>query len=177
MFKPARGFTLIELLVVVAIIGIVGVIVLTTNGSFGEDQKLKNGSLDVQSLIRTAKTNSSTNTVCEDSNGASWAVRFVSSSSIDLICRTSLGVDSASLKNLNLSLNNLTIQSIVSGGCTAVLPLRVSFAPLTSKITFSDSTAQACISSATTLSVNLQNTKNNNTATVTINSGGTIDVK
>ena len=177
MFKLAQGFTLIELLVVIAIISIVGVIVLTTNGSFGEDQKLKSGSLDTQTFIRTAKTNSSTNTLCTDSSGASWIVSFASGSSIDLICRTSLGVESPSLNNLNLSLKNLTIQSITSGTCTATLPLRISFAPLSSKITFSDNSAQACISSAGALSVNIQNTKSNRTATVTINSGGTIDVQ
>src|SRR3989344_158949 len=106
MFKLAQGFTLIELLVVIAIISIVGVIVLTTNGSFGEDQKLKSGSLDTQTFIRTAKTNSSTNTLCTDSSGASWIVSFASGSSIDSIFRTSLGVESPSLNNLNLSLKN-----------------------------------------------------------------------
>jgi prepilin-type N-terminal cleavage/methylation domain-containing protein len=179
-FDSVNGFTLIELLVAIAIMAIVGVISLANYSSFGEDQKLKNGSLDIQSLYKIAQTNTSSNTVCSGSNGAKWIVKFSSLTSLDLVCQPSGGVESSSVKNLNLATNSLTITSIKStsdANCTATLPARVSYDAITAKINFSDNTQQACISSATSLTVNLQNTKNSNTTTVVINKGGTTNVQ
>lgn len=177
MFKSALGFTFIELLVVIAIISTVGVLILTTNGNFSEDQKLKQGSFDIQSFIKTALTNATTNVVCAGSNGSQWIVKFSSSTSLDLLCQPLGGGESASLKNLNLASSNLSIISIINSSCSATLPVKVSLDPLNAKMTFADNIAQACIASASNLVVNLKNTKTNNTMTVTINKGGTVDVK
>ena len=89
MDKAASGFTLVELLVVITIMAITGVFAFANFGSFGEDQKLKSAVQDVQSLIRQAQSNASTNTKCSTGYSATWQVNFENATTVKLECRES----------------------------------------------------------------------------------------
>lgn len=77
MGKPApNAFTLVELLVVIAVTSIIGVYTLANYKSFGEDQNLKSAVLDVQSQIRKAQINSTSNTKCNGNATKIWKSIF-----------------------------------------------------------------------------------------------------
>ena len=158
MLKSATGFTLVELLVVIAIMGIIGTFVLANYRSFGEDQSLKNASLDIQSLLRQAQTNATANVQCSsDNRGALWQVVITSgTSSIDLKCGelSPTPTPAPTIKKTLPMPTNIRI----STGCAAP----VEFSPVTGTI-------RTC-----SCTVTLQNTKTENTKSFTIDKGGSI---
>lgn len=162
-----RGFTLIELLVVVAIMAVIGVYTLSNYKSFGEDQNLKSAVLDIQSQLRTAQTNATSNTQCVNKFGAIWEVEFLNSKTINLRCIESVPL-TALKKTLTLG-PNIEIQSAsgIGSSCPTALPFIIDFAPLTGKITFGST---GCISLTTTL----RNTKTGSTKSFTVEQGGRI---
>lgn len=131
--KIRNGFTLVELLVVITIMALVGTFTLSNYGSFGEDQKLKNAVLDIQSLIRLAQTNATTNVKCNTEYGAKWIVEFDGNkTTIYLKCLEPSG-SIFTKKTLHLDVNGANIQIQSSSGDTANcsgLGNAVVFAPL-----------------------------------------------
>src|SRR5574340_523750 len=75
--KVSAGFTLIELMVVMAIMAIIGVFTLSNFSSFGDNKKLDNAVLDIQSQLRTAQSNATSNVQCTQFS-ATWQVKFKS---------------------------------------------------------------------------------------------------
>ncbi|OGE19401.1 hypothetical protein A2967_01425 [Candidatus Daviesbacteria bacterium RIFCSPLOWO2_01_FULL_41_32] len=175
MKKTARGFTLIELLVVIAIMALVSVVTISNYSSFGQDQKLKSGVLDIQSLLRQAQTNAIANAKCSGSYTAFWQVDFAGDGkSLTLKC-TLPSSSATTLKTLQLD-QNIEMQSTTSGtgtGCATGLtfPFTVNFSLLKGNISFEPiSVGQNC----TSLTITLKNTKTNNTKTITIEQGGRV---
>lgn len=162
------GFTLIELLVVIAIMGVVGVFSLANFRSFGDDQKLKNSLLDIQSLLRTAQTNTTAGSKCNLSYGAAWTVEFAGTTNINLKC-TEPGA-SAVLKKSITPGSNIEIQQITGAGSgcpgTISLPLSISFSPKNKQIDLGNV-------NCTSVTVVLKNNKNS-TKSLIIEPGGRI---
>lgn len=164
MKQTARsGFTLIELLVVITIMAVIGTVTLANFGDFGEDQNLKSAVLDVQSQLRAAQANATTNLKCNTQSSATWQVEYAADKkTMNLNCQE----PSASpiiKKTLTLGVN-IEIQSVsetVSGSgssCPSALPFTISFAPLNGKIDFIDGTG-AVATNCTSLTITLRNTK------------------
>lgn len=112
-----NAFTLVELLVVITIMALIAAYTLSNYSSFGEDQKLKNAALDIQSLLRQAQANSTSNLKCQNQDNLGWQVVFTSSYSLDLKCRNSSGTQF--VKNFPLP-GNITISSFTCGFGTAI---------------------------------------------------------
>lgn len=171
-----NAFTLIELVVAITIIAIIGVFVYANYKPFGEDQNLKNAVLDLQSQLRTAQTNATTNLKCNTQFGATWQVEYTDDrKTINLKCREPLSSPSPSplptpflKKTLQLG-TNITIDSVTGAvGCEVSLPLTISFDPLSSKANFEGST------NCTSLGIKLKNSQTGSTKFLTIEQGGRI---
>lgn len=161
------GFTLIELLVVIAIMAIIGAYTLSNYRSFGEDQQLKNSSLDIQNLLRQAQTSATANGICSDPQyAATWKVEFGSANTIYLKCQES--VSPAILKKTLTLGTNITIQSISGSNCPATLPFIVNFTLLNGKMDF------VGYSNCTSLTMTLLNSKTSSTKALTLEQGGRI---
>lgn len=166
MQKSAYAFTLIELVVAISIMAIIGVIAFANYKPFGEDQNLKSAVLDIQSLLKTAQTNATTNLKCNTQSGATWKVEFSSDkTTINLKCQPPASL----IKTLQLG-TNITVDSVTGVvGCQVSFPVTISFDPLSSKANFEGSTT-----SCTALTINLKNTKTNSTKSFIIEQGGRI---
>lgn len=165
MQKSALGFTLIELLVVIAIMAVISIYTLSNYRSFGEDQKLKNATLDIQSLLRQAQTNATSNSQCGINQfGAIWRVEVADPTTFNLICSLSPNIQ----KTLQLTLNNnkLIVLSGDDASCP-VMPFTISFAPIDGTITLGE---EEC----TSLTFTLENTVSGNRKDLTIDKGGRI---
>lgn len=104
--KKTAGFTLIELLIVITLMALTGVFAISNFRSFGEDQKLKNASLDVQSLLRTAQANASTNAICNTQGAVNWQVEFLADKkTVKLWCKETSDFASTPKKTLSLDTN------------------------------------------------------------------------
>lgn len=162
-----NAFTLVELLVVIAVMAIVGVFTLANYKSFGEDQNFKNASLDVQSFLRLAQSNSTSGLKCQSQdtgNTLGWIVAFTTASQLDLKCQNSSGII-GSLKKLSLP-ENISISSITAGIWNCPFGTTVTFAPLYGTITSS------C--PANSIIITLLNSKTSNTKQVIVEQGGRI---
>lgn len=169
-----KGFTLVELLVVVAIMALIGIVTLANYKSFGEDQILKQGILDIQSRFRNAQASSTSNYKCGSEFSAVWQVEFTSTTNINLKCKEPSG--SVITKYTPPLDPNLVINSIsgIGAGCTISSPPfsspfpTVNFAPLTGLISFGEA-------NCTSLTITLRNTKTSATKSLTIEKGGKIN--
>jgi len=170
---PKSGFTLIELLVVIAIMAIVGVFTLANYKSFGEDQNLKNAVLDIQSQLRTAQTNATTNVKCNTLFGATWQVKFTDTKTTNLNCQEPQPPLLVPKKTLTLG-TNIAIQSVSGTGssCPSALSFTINFAPVSGKISIKDNTRD--YPNCTLLTITLKNTKTNSTKALVIEKGGRI---
>ncbi len=163
MLSAQRGFTLIELLVVIAIMSITGIYTIANYRSFGEDQNLKSAALEIQSLLRLAQSNSTSNLKCQDKPTTNWLVTFASATSLDLNCQNSTGTIGSLRPPLPLPAK--ITYTVTSGSCNN--PISIAFAPLSGAVTAS------CGSGSIT--INLLNSKGN-TKQVIIEQGGRIYV-
>jgi|Napbiome12C3dose_1001474.scaffolds.fasta_scaffold00001_161 prepilin-type N-terminal cleavage/methylation domain-containing protein len=161
-----RGFTLIELLVVIAIMGIVGAFALANFRSFGDDQNLKNGLLDIQSFLRTAQSNAATNVKCDTGFNATWTVEFSSITNLDLKC-TEPQASANSKKSATLG-SNLQIEGVAGTGtgCPSSVPFSVKFSLQNNRIDLGDARC-------TSVTVTIKNNKGSNKALI-IEQGGRI---
>lgn len=166
-----RGFTLIELLVVIAIMGIVGVFSMANFRSFGEDQKLKNSLLDIQSMLRTAQTNAATNTKCANQFEAPWRVEFANTTNTTIINLKCIEPPNTSVIKKTLTFGpDITLDRTISGtgvSCPTELPLRISFAPGSGEISLEGDYCSSLI-------ITLRNNKRATTKSLKIEQGGRI---
>lgn len=152
------GFTLVELLVVITIMAIIGTVTLVNYGDFGEDQNLKSAVLDVQSQLRAAQTNATTNLKCNTQSNAVWQVEYNNATTINLKCQEP---EASSIIKKTLTLGaNVAIQSVSGSGssCPTAPLFTINFDPLNGEIKFRDNTgaeATNCIS----LTITLRNNK------------------
>ncbi|MBI2314652.1 prepilin-type N-terminal cleavage/methylation domain-containing protein [Candidatus Daviesbacteria bacterium] len=169
MRRSALGFTLVELLIVVTIIALLSTYALSKYSSFGEDQKLKNASLDIQSLLRQAQANSTSNLKCQNAANLSWLVEYTNSTietRFDLKCEYSSGT-SNSLKAVILpSSGSISVASFTSGISSCPSGTKVTFTPLYGTMTSN------CNSKA--LEVTLTNSKTDGTKQIKVEPGGRI---
>lgn len=178
-----NAFTLVELLVAIAITAIVGVFALSNYRLFGEDQNLKSAVLDIQSLLRTAQTNASSNLSCDGQYGATWQIQIANATTINLNCQVLGGAIVGSptpVKQLILTEDtpNISVQSIAPTGIgctesTSPFPTVVSFAPLNGKISFEGNLGLNC-TKVKELTITLSNNKTSRTKSLKIDLGGKI---
>lgn len=186
MKKAAAGFTLVELLVVITIMAITGVFAFANFGSFGEEQKLKNAALDIQSLLRTAQTNAVTNVICNTQGAANWQVEFLDKKTIKLWCKETSDSASTLKKTLSLETNieiELAASSLAANEPVTVCPKSapiLTFSPLNNKIDLGGKDLkEASISkfSCDKLIFKLTNTKTSSTKDLIIERGGRVYVQ
>ncbi len=164
MKKSAQGFTLIELLVVISITAVIGIYAIANFRSFGADQNTKSSALEIQSFLRLAQSNSTSNLKCQSQPTTNWFIVFTSNTSLDLKCQNSVGT-SSSLKSLSMPENITYTVANASGDCT---PNQVNFAPLTGAMTTSNCSSGSII-------INLANSKGGSKQ-VRVEQGGRIYV-
>lgn len=164
---------MIELLVVISIMAVIGVFIVANYRSFGEDQKLKNAVLDIQSLIRQAQANATTNLKCNTQSNAVWQVEYNNATTINLKCQEP-SASPITKKTLTLGAN-IEIQSVSEEGtgCPSAPPFAspfptISFAPLTGKITLGSD--ERC----TSLTITVRNNKISTDKSLTVEKGGRI---
>lgn len=164
-----NAFTLIELLVVISIMALIATVTLANYQSFGEEQKLKNASLDIQSQLRTAQTNATTNLKCNTESSATWQVEFADSTTTNLKCQEP-SAPATLKKTLKLD-TNIILHSVsgVGAGCPIGVPFTISFAPLSGSIT-------PGAANCTSLMLNYRNTKTGSFKSLIIEQGGRIHV-
>ncbi len=181
----AHGFTLVELLVAISVMAILSVASFAKFAVLREDQYLKNASSEIQSFIRFAQTNATSNIACTPTlGGTPWTLTF-SPDKIDLSCQGS------SLKTLTLS-NNIRICSINYSGCStsdACSPtadtftgsglVTTAFSPLTGQITFSDPrcTPASGLAGSANMVITLKKIGGSDTKPVTLSRGGSVEIK
>lgn len=177
-----KGFTLVELLVVISIMGLLSVVSLARFGTLREDQKLQAAANELQSLIRTAQTNATTNVKCGSTAGATWFVEFKDSKTIDLKCYTSDPAVTTLQKTTTFTTNQPMINSINGQDtCTSSFPsyaVDVSFAPLYGTVSFTDNspTANPCFAGSSQVSVNLADSVTSAQKAVNVQKGGVVSV-
>lgn len=173
MRKAVQGFTIIELLVVIAIMAVMGVVTLANFRSFGEDKNLKNAILDIQSQLRTAQSDATSNVKCDTQFGSTWQVKFETDSvTTNINCLEPVASPTPVNKKSSSLSTNITIISVTGGtGCPVItLPFTVSFAPLDGKITIADTV------NCSSVTITLQNSLTDPVSTrdLVIEQGGNI---
>lgn len=156
-----KGFTLIELLVVIAVMAVVSIVIIANFGSFGQDKALESATLDIQSMLRSAQTNATTNLKCNSQSSLSWMVEVSNKLTINLKCQNSSGT--TTIKTMALT-NNIEISSI--GTC--ISPVSFNFAPL------SGAFSSSCDPNSNQIVV--KNTKTGGIKTLIVEKGGRIYV-
>lgn len=170
--SSSKGFTLVELLVVMAIIALVSVFTFSNYKSFGQDQSLKNAALDIQTQLRAAQTNATTNLQCGSEYSAIWQVEFTSdATTVNLKCSLSPDIQ----KTLKLD-TDIKVLEVSGTSCPSTLPFTVSFKPLSGNMEIYDSTP-TLMSSCSLLTVTLQHTQTTNTKLLNIEKGGKVYVQ
>lgn len=168
-----RGFTLVEMLVVIAVMALIGTFTLANFRTFGEDQSLKQGVLDIQSQLRSAQTNATANYKCNTGYGATWQVEFASSTVVNLKCQEPSA--SSFLKKAKTLDANLVIDSILGVGSSC--PPAPPFVPPLPTVNFSPLTGEISLGGAncTKLTITLKNIRSQATKSLTIEKGGKIN--
>lgn len=164
-----RGFTLVELLVVISIIVIFGIMAFANFKDFSQEQVTNKALGQIKTLLHLAQSNATTSTTCEGEGGVSWAVNFVDSSNIQLICGPQSKVQQT------LSLENATIVAIKCSaeGVSFNPPVKVSYSPLSGNLTFF-ADAQ-CVKSASLLYISVDSLqRSGNPKSLIISKGGVI---
>lgn len=175
--KSKHGFTLIELLIVMAIMAIIGTYTLSNYAEFGEDQKLKNAILDIQSQLKTAQTNATSNVQCS-AFSATWQVEFKSDAvTANLNCQNPIPLPTPSplptplnkkTSQLPANVSIQTITGVPSSSCPSGVPFTAYFAPLDGKITIGGNSA------CTEVTITLTNSRISKTKSLKIEQGGRI---
>lgn len=175
-----NGFTLVELLVVVAIMAITGVFAFANFASFGEDKKLTNTTLEIQSLLKTAQTNAISNVKCsDDSFNAIWKVEFlIDNKTINLKCNNDSPIKTVTLDKIsaNISIDSVSGQTSIPSSECPDLPFTTTFDRLTGKIKVEGEDYKDCIA-MTVVVKNSKITTGLNTKSLKIEKGGRIYVE
>ncbi len=164
---------------------ILGVVAIANYRSFGEDKDLESAALNIQSQVRTAQTNASTNLKCAGRPVGLWKIDFYKQSG-KYIAQTDCyyfngAVLTQSVINKHELPPNIIIEKIFdsgSAGCENTLPTDVvSYAALTFKllataISFESSVDRVIYQTCNKFQVQLKNTKTNSTRQVIIDKGG-----
>lgn len=170
------GFTLIELLITVVIIGVLSTIGFANYQTFAATQKLNDAASQVQSLLRTAQTNATAGVKCVYGTNrmTAWMVVLGSDSSFSLLCQNADNPQGAG--NVKLSLGNITIPSITSGGSTCITPFSVTYGRLYGNSTLTDNSS---CNNVTSVTVTLKYTSGNTSLSkqIIISQGGGINVQ
>lgn len=172
-----NAFTLLELLVVIAIMAVVGLITFANFRSFGEDQKLKNAALSIQSFLRQAQTNATTNLKCTSTIASlGWTVQVKDGRVMSLNCQTSTGgtwwIKWFLLESLgnNIEVSGVKTKKISGSDIDCSFPVNLTFASLYG--TFSS----PCDPNSN-LQMTIKDTKTGNEKTLVIEKGGNIYVQ
>ncbi|MBI4036041.1 prepilin-type N-terminal cleavage/methylation domain-containing protein [Candidatus Daviesbacteria bacterium] len=173
-----NAFTLVELLVVVTIMAITGVFAFANFANFGEDQKLKSATSDIQGLIRQAQTNASSNNKCQSAFSAKWQVVFSDDrKTVTLGCEESGTFYSKKELDISKIDSNIQIDSISRVGVACPSDpgfpgsaYTINFDLLTGTMNFGEP-------KCTSFAVSLENTRTTSTKSISMTSGGTLKTR
>lgn len=180
-----NGYTFIELLVVITIMVLLGAGILLQQNLIKEDNVLTGAASDLQSFLRLAQSYATTSVLCEGVGSSAWTIeprKNAGKDVLDLKCDQPDPKPAIWQKTFNLN-PNIEISSIGgnnSGGCNANYPtqnLTIRYPVLSAKPNFDSPVGNSCVLSSTYLDFTLKNTKTTKTIIVTVDKGGTVDVK
>ncbi|MBI4038185.1 prepilin-type N-terminal cleavage/methylation domain-containing protein [Candidatus Daviesbacteria bacterium] len=185
-----NAFTLIELLVVISVVAILGVVAIPSFRNFGEEQALNNALLDLQSNLRTAQTNASTNLKCANQPVDQWKIDFYKQQGKYIVQTHCYYFNGAVLTQSVINKYELPSSIIIekifdsgSAGCENTFPTDVTsyaaviFKPLTNAIYFESSIDRVTYQTCNQFQVQLKNTKTTSTKQVIIEKGGRVYVQ
>lgn len=176
-----NGYTFMELLVVITIMVLLGAGILLQQNLIKEDNVLTQAAADLQSFIRLAQSNATTAVLCEGEGTISWIIEptLNNKQRLNLKCKNASSPQPIQQKTFVFG-GNIEIAAVLgASGCNANFPsqnLQIIFATLSSKPTF-DSPIPCVKNSTTFLDFIVKNSKTSSQLTVTIDLGGTVDVK
>lgn len=166
LVNSSKGFTLIELLVVMAIFASLSIFVFVNYKNTSPGRSLEKGVSDIQSLLRLAQSNATSNVLCSNQGGAKWSVYLESSTQIKLRC----GPNGTENTQKILSLTDVELAGGAS--CTISPPYNIIYAPLNGKVTMLPDTV------CSRIIINLKSTKDNTQQkSFSINKGGAVNVE
>lgn len=165
--RPA-GFTLIELLVVIAIIALLSIFVFVNFKDFTQDQIINQAVGEIQTYLRLAQSNATSNLLCRGQGGLDWTVRL-NSGSVELICGA---IDTPSVQTKTLENVSVSIEKRGSS-CTPgmELPLIVRYTVLSGAVRIDS------IGTCPEVLIKVKNTKTLKDKPFIISSGGAINVQ
>lgn len=176
----SKGFTLVELLIVISIIALLSIVAYANFKDLAQEQVINKAIGEIQTVLRLAQTNATSSLLCQDpelevANRASvdWSAR-IGTDQVDLICGPNdFPVQITTLQNV--SVNSIGGSACPSTSPTYDPPLNITYSKLSGAVKITSSVS--CITTSSTVSVNVKNTKTGNSIPFTISSGGAINVE
>lgn len=171
----ALGYTLIELLVVISIMALLSFAGFVNFKGFSSDQVTIKAAGQIQTLLRLARSNATSSTLCNGSVATSWYLNFISSTAIYLNCNPGGTTRRYDLENAQLSITG-------DSGCSIPLAAAVSYSPGVGKQTFSsddDTVATRNCLNSPIITFTVSNTINPSASSKSFNisKGGAVDVQ
>lgn len=172
--RPA-GFTLIELLVVISIIAVLSIVGFVNFKGFSQDQVTDKAVGQIQTYLRLAQSNATSQTLCNGQGAASWSLKFLTDAkTIELHCDPN-----DYLKNTYI-LENASFTITGAANCPISLPAILSYSSGagTPNLSAGNPTTDTCLKSPT-ITFAVLNTKNPAALprAFGVSKGGAINVK
>ena len=134
-----NGFSLIEILIVIAILITVLLVVLPQFKSFGEQERLKNGALELESHLRSAQNLAQSGARCDSANQASfWVLRFLSGSQAQIKAACPLAETVVKSLTLTIPVSKITLfpANCELGNGSTLSGTGIKFANISAKVDF-----------------------------------------
>lgn len=170
------GYTLIELLIVMSIISILAGVGYVNYRDFSINQDTVKTIGQIQSFLRLAQSNATSNTKCNGLEASAWYFKFLNATTLELRC------DPNDYLHRSYTLENAKIDSISGSSCdpsSSIVPLTLKYLPGFGALTFSSSVfaaTPACLAS-NTWSVKIISLRDGSKfKKFTLSKGGAIDV-
>lgn len=176
----SAGYTLVELLVVISIISMMAVLGFVNYKGFAADQATKKALGEIQSILRLAQSNATSQTLCNNQSARIWQIILdtgsaQSAKNIILECLNESGGATQKI----YSLENAEISSITGSGGAGCSDLHVTISYTTGVGTPDFSGLKSnCIKNSNSLTITVRNINNlSSTKTLDLSKGGTINVQ
>ena len=183
----SKGFTLIEILVAVSIIAIIAVIVIPNLRRYNEEQILRNAASQLAQHFRQAQSSSHSRIKCPDGTpSTSWGIKLTCTSLYEYIYDCQDPTTNTSVTLPTQTSDKFTLPPSVemsdfmlcSPDDTVDLPVSIKFNNIKETVSFAESGANPSENNKK-LQLQVKSTKSNVRlkAIITVNSGGSVDLK